>query len=121
MNLSDEEQQLYELSNFNGSSLGLDDDIMIFIGPTINVSHGARIKVSNNSKMNRCNDCFVITVPDMKIVGEINTKHINNKKLKKIKEFIELNETNIIDFCNAEKDVVGFITDLIKIKEENNE
>ena len=109
------DQELLEMSNYWGKNLGLDENIVIFIGPTTNTRHGARIKVSNISGKAKANDDgFSISVPDLKISGHINTKHITSKKLNSIFEFIELNKQGIIDICNQEIDTFEFIQKIVK-------
>ena len=109
------DDELFEMSNFKGSRFGLDDNIVIFIGLTVNTPHNARIKVSNiPSKISDCSDCFIITVPDLEIKGEVK-KHITSKKMDSIKAFIKINELVIMDFCNGVIDVSEFLDNIEKI------
>jgi len=114
------DEELLEMSNFWGDGLGLDENIVLWIGSSLSSKHGNRIKVSNipSKDMGTSRDCFSITVPDLNIIGDINTKHITTKKLKTIFGFIKLNEQTIIDFCEEKIDGIEFGKRLKKYNEE---
>lgn len=110
-----DEEELLEMANLWGKHTGL-DDVVIWIGSTIKANHGKRIKVSNiNSKIGSSLDCFTITIPELNIIGNINTKHITNKKLEKIFKFINLNIDAISDVCDEKIDTVEFISRMKKV------
>jgi len=112
-------EELLEMSNYWGGSLGLDDTIVLWIGSSRGEPHGNRIKVSNipGKSMGSSKNCFTITIPDLKIVGNVNTSHITSKKLKSIFGFIKLNEELLIDFCQENIDAIEFAKRLKKYYE----
>ena len=112
------EQELLEMSIFWGSDLGLDDDIVIWIGSVLSSKLGNRIKVSNiaGKGQGRSRDTFSITIPDLEIKGKVNTKHITAKKLSKIFDFIKLNMDLIIAFCQEEIDTIEFVQKVKKLE-----
>ena len=111
--LSDDE--LLEMANLYGKHTGL-DDVVIWIGSSLKSKHGRRIKVSNvNSKIRTSLDCFTITIPYFEIIGNVNTKHITQYKMNKIKEFIKLNMNIIYDICDEKIDTVDFINKMKKV------
>jgi len=115
-NQSLDDDELLEMANLWGKHTGL-DDVVIWIGSTIHSKHGKRIKVSNiNSKIGSSLDCFTITIPDLKIIGEVNTKHITKQKLDKIFNFINLNIDALSDVCDEKIDTVEFISRMKKVK-----
>jgi nucleotidyltransferase/DNA polymerase involved in DNA repair len=60
-------------------------------------------------------DCFTITIPELEIIGKVNTKHITQYKIDKIKDFIKLNMNIIIDICDEKIDTVDFINQMKKV------
>jgi len=115
-NQSLDDDELLEMANLWCKHTGL-DDVVIWIGSTIHSKHGKRIKVSNiNSKIGSSLDCFTITIPDLKIIGEVNTKHITKQKLDKIFNFINLNIDALSDVCDEKIDTVEFISRMKKVK-----
>ena len=110
------EQELLEMSNYWQDDTGLDNTIVLYMGSTVNTPHVPRIKVSNipGKSMGNSRDSFTITVPKLIIIGNINKKHINNKKLKTIFEFIMINEQAIIDISNEIISTGEFVKSLKK-------
>lgn len=110
------EEELFEMSNYWGDTLGLDENIVLWIGSAMLSKHGNRIKVSNipGKSMGSHMDCFTITIPDLKIIGNVNKKHITNKKLNSIFNFIKLNEELIIEICEQRIDTGEFLKRLKK-------
>ena len=100
------DQELFEMSNFWGSDLGLDENIVIWIGSVLSTQHngGNRIKVSNipGKGPGKGRSTFSILIPSLETDGKVNTKHITTKKLNKIREFIKLNMDLIIAYCQEE-------------------
>ena len=64
--------------------------------------HWKRIKISNKKHKFDKDDCFVLTIPELDIIGYRNEKTINNKTLSKIKIFITINMEYIDMFYNYE-------------------
>lgn len=93
------EDELFEMTNISQKTTGI-SDVIIWVGPHPK-QHGMRIKVSNIPNSFDPSDCFVITIPDFQIIGNINTKLITSEKLQQIKEFITLNIDVISDYSNS--------------------
>lgn len=109
------EDELFEMSNLYGNNTGL-DDIAIWVGSSLKSKHGKRIKVSNlKTKIGSSMDCFTITIPELKVIGRVNKKHITKDKMNKIFEFINLNMQIILDICDEKIDVVEFIQNMKKV------
>jgi len=114
-NQSLNDDELFEMANLHGKHTGL-DDVVIWVGSSLKSKHGKRIKVSNtNSKIGSSLDCFTITIPELEIIGKVNTKHITQYKMGKIKEFIILNMNIICDICDEKIDTVDFINQMKKV------
>jgi hypothetical protein len=92
------EDELLEMSNITDEDSGI-KNVVLWIGPNPTY-HGKRIKVSNIPNSFETTDCFTITIPDFKIIGNVNKKFITNKKIKQIIDFIELNMDSIIDYSD---------------------
>jgi hypothetical protein len=112
------EQELFEMANFWGSDLGLDDNIVLWIGSCLSSKYGNRIKVSNitGKVPGSSRDTFNITIPKLEVIGQVNTKHITTKKLNKIFDFIKLNMELIIAFCQEEIDTIEFVQKVKKLE-----
>lgn len=92
------DDELMEMANISPNKTGI-ENVYIWIGPNP-YSHWKRIKVSNVSWKFKKDDCFTLTIPDFKIIGEVNTKLINNDVLNQIKEFVNLNLKLINDYSD---------------------
>jgi hypothetical protein len=90
--------ELMEMANVSPRKTGI-QDVYIWFGPNPHY-HGKRIKVSNIPNKFSKEDCFTITIPDFKIIGDINKKLIDSNKLDKIKELINKNIKIIEDFSD---------------------
>jgi hypothetical protein len=110
--ISDEE--LMEMANISPKKTGI-DNVFLWVGPNP-VTHGKRIKVSNIPNKFSKDDCFTITIPEYKVVGNVNTKLISNKVLEDIILFIEINKNIIIDFSDEKISTDELIDNLISIK-----
>lgn len=109
--LSDDE--LLEMANITSSETGI-DDVVIWIGTSPSL-HGHRIKVSNIPNKISSDNLFTITIPDFNIIGDINSKFINNSKLNKIKEFLTINNESIIEYSEYKLSTKEFLDKLIKV------
>lgn len=109
------DDELFEMTNLYGNHTGL-DDVVIWVGSSLKSNHGKRIKVSNlKTKMGSSMDCFTITIPELKIIGRVNRKHITKDKMNKIFDFINLNMQIILDICDEKIDAVEFIQNMKKV------
>ena len=90
------------------------ENVVIWVGPNPEY-HGKRIKVSNIPNKFDGRDCFTLTIPDFKIIGEINKSLIDDRKLEQIKEFVMLNIDIINRYSDYEMSTEDFIDGLKKI------
>ena len=115
------DDELFEMSNYWGSDLGLDENIVIWIGSVLSSQHqyGNRIKVSNipGKGPGSSKDCFTITIPKLEVIGYVNKKHITSKKLNTIFGFIKLNMDLIIAYCQEEISGMEFSKNVEKYRE----
>lgn len=94
----DYDNELLEMANFTKKTTGI-EDVVIWIGPNP-PNHGKRIKVSNKINNFDPQETFTITIPDLKIIGEVNTKLISNQILEKIFDFINKNIEVISEYSD---------------------
>ena len=92
------DDELLEMANISSKKTGL-TNIYIWIGPNPHF-HGYRIKVSNIPDKFSKDDCFTITIPKLKIIGNVNRSFIDDKKIKNIFKFIKLNEEIIKQYSD---------------------
>ena len=108
-----DDNELMEMSNISSKTTGI-EGVVIWLGPNPHY-HGRRVKVSNDiGKFNRSN-CFTITLPDMNIIGDVNSNLIDSKKMEKIKKFISINMDVIIKYSDEEILTDEMINSLIKV------
>jgi hypothetical protein len=88
-NLTTNNDSLLEMANLNTNITGI-QNIIIWVGANP-PSQGKRIKVSNIANNWSQSDCFTITIPDLKIMGNVNKSLITSKIMKQIYKFIDLN------------------------------
>lgn len=106
-------EELMEMANVSPKKTGI-EDVYIWFGPNPHY-HGKRIKVSNVPNKFSKDDCFTITIPKFKIVGEYNDKLITSKVLSDIIRFVNLNIKAIEDFSDELISTDEFIDRLISI------
>jgi len=92
------EQELLEMANVTDETTGI-KNVVIWIGPPPTM-HGHRIKISNIPNKFDGSDCFVMTIPEFDIIGNVNKSFIKTETIEKIKEFVLLNMDLIIDYSN---------------------
>jgi len=107
------DDELLELANATEKKTGI-KNVVIWMGPPP-PKHSHRIKVSNIPNSFEIDNCFTITIPDFKIIGEVDNSFINKKKLDKIFEFIKLNMDNIILYSERKTETSDFLDNLIKV------
>ena len=101
------------------------ENIVIWVGnPPAN--HGHRIKISNTPNKFTPNDCFVITIPDKRVIGKVNKNLINNKTLEQLKTFVDNYGETIIYYLDNKIykqdlfDIIDGTKTLEQIFESNN-
>jgi len=108
-----QEQELLEMANVTDKTTGI-QDIILWIGPNPG-QHWKRIKVCNLKNTFDMSDCFTLTIPNFKIIGEVNTKLITTEILEKIKEFVNINYQVICDYSDYKISTKDFLENLKKI------
>jgi hypothetical protein len=107
------DDELMEMANISPNKTGI-KDVFIWVGPNPN-SHWKRIKVSNVQNKFDKNDCFTITIPDFKVIGEPNSKLITKNILEDIIKFIQLNMQLILDYSDEKISTDELIDNIQKI------
>jgi len=101
------EQELLEMANITSKTTGI-ENVVIWIGPNPS-NHWKRIKISNIPNKFDGKDCFILTIPDFKEIGERDKSVINDDKLEQIKNFVSIN----IDVINDYSDYLISTEDLL--------
>ena len=109
------EQELLEMVNITYKKTGI-DNVVIWIGPNLKY-HGKRIKISNIPNYFKIDNCFTMTIPDFKIIGDHDKKFITNKVIEQIKLFVELNIDIINSYSDYEISTEDLLDNLKQIKE----
>jgi len=66
------------------------------------------VKISNIKNDCSGKNCFIITLPELNIIGEIDKTYITNEKLKQIKEFLIKNMNVLINYDDETDDTGDF-------------
>lgn len=74
-----------------------------------------RIKVSNLPNAFSRDDCFTITLPDLKIIGQPNNELITNEIMIDIIKFLKLNMILICDYSDQKIATDIFFNRIVKI------
>jgi hypothetical protein len=106
------EQELLEMANATEKVTGI-SNVVLWMGPNPS-GHWKRIKVSNVPNKFDGKNCFTITIPDFKIIGDVN-KFITVEKLEEIQKFVTLNMQLIIDYSDYKIETLDFLLNLKKI------
>lgn len=104
----DIDNELLEMANFTKKTTGI-DDVVIWLGP------GNRIKVSNKPNSFDTYDTFTITIPDLEIIGDVNTKFIKQSVLNKIYDFIKSNIQVIEEYSDRKISTEDLIERIKKV------
>ena len=107
------DEELMEMVNVSPKKTGV-KDVYIWFGPNPHF-HGRRVKISNVPNKYSKTDCFTLTIPKFRIIGQYNDKFITTEVLEKIKDFINLNLKLIEDFSDEKISTDEFIDNLISI------
>jgi hypothetical protein len=110
------EQELMEMANVGPKTTGI-DNVVIWVGPNPG-QHWKRIKISNIPNRIDDKDLFVLTIPDFKIIGNVNTKFITSKIMEQIKKWVVDHMQAIIDYSDKKLLTDDFIEAL---KKKSNE
>jgi hypothetical protein len=91
-----ENDLLYEMARVGPTRHGI-ENVIIWVGET-NKQHGLRVKVSNIPNKMRIEDSFVIMMPSLDYDPSQVAKWITPKIMKKILEWIKLNQQLLYDY-----------------------
>jgi hypothetical protein len=105
--------ELFEMANFTKKTTGI-EDVVIWIGPNP-PQHGRRIKVSNKPNSFDIYDTFTISIPDLEIIGDVDTKFIKKDKLNQIFEFINNNIEVISEYSDRKISTEELIEKIKKV------
>lgn len=105
------EQELLEMANVDYETTGI-PKVVLWVGPHPG-QHWMRIKVSNTPDKYSPSDNFVITIPEFRIIGNVNEKFITQDILDSIKYWIRLNFKAIKQYSNYKLSTKRFL-DLLK-------
>ena len=105
--------ELFEMANFTKKTTGI-EDVVIWIGPNP-PQHGRRIKVSNKPNSFDIYDTFTISIPDLEIIGDVDTKFIKKDKLNQIFEFINNNIDVISEYSDRKISTEELIEKIKKV------
>ena len=86
----------FELTNISGAATGL-GNVVIWIAPIL-PNQNKRIHVSNVPSKSYAGDTFIITIPDLEIIGDVNRSFIDGQKLEQIRAWVVLNQKAIEDY-----------------------
>ena len=100
---------LYEMANFTKEDTGLNP--VVFLSPKM-ASHGCRIKVSNTIGKMTADDTFSISIPDLKIYGEMKLKI---KDLDQVLNWAAANGDIILQYWNSKISTKTLANSLIKL------
>ena len=109
--ITDEEKMT--LTDISPRQIGI-KDVFIWVGSNPH-THDRRIKVSNVPNDFHGKDCFTMTIPDFKIIGEPNRKVVTAEIMSDIRKFIELNMQLIYDYSDDKMATDQFFDKIVGI------
>ena len=92
----EQDDVLHEMANLGSHNHGI-QDVVIWVGKA-NKQHGLRVKVSNIKNRWNNDDNFIIQIPSLDYDPSRVAKWITPEIMKKIKEWIVLNQQLLFDF-----------------------
>ena len=106
--------QLLEMANIHSQTHGI-DGVVLWVGRAAK-QHGLRIKVSNARNRYDWENSFVIQMPSLDYDHSQVAKWIDAKTMKKILEWIKLNQQLLYDYENGKiDDTVEFLDKISKV------
>ena len=94
----EQDDVLHEMSNLGPADHGI-NDVVIWVGKA-NKQHGLRVKISNSKNRWNNDDNFVIQMPSLDYDPSQVARWITTDIMKKIQEWIVLNQQVLYDFEN---------------------
>ena len=107
------DEELMTLTDISPRQTGI-ENIFIWVGFNPHIQD-RRIKVSNVSNDFHGKDCFTMTIPDFKIIGEPNRKVVTTDIMNDIAKFVEINLQLIYDYSDEKIGTVDFFDKIVKI------
>jgi len=104
----EQDDVLHEMANLGKEDHGI-DDVVIWVGKA-NKRHGLRVKISNVKNRWSNDDNFVIQMPNLDYDPSQVARWITYDIMKKIKEWIALNQKVLYDF---ETDKIMYTRDFL--------
>lgn len=113
-NFSVDDSDFETMTSISKMTHGMDGVIM-WLGPNKKYKNNI-VKISNTPNDKRGDDCFIMSLKDFKIYGNLNKSFIDDELILKIKSFLSKNMKTILDFYkNTDKySTSKFIDNLIK-------
>ena len=109
--ITDEEKMT--LTDISPRQTGIKD---VYVWAGVNPhTYDRRIKVSNVPNDFHGKDCFTMTIPDFKIIGEPNKNVVTDGIMNDIVKFVELNLQLIYDYSDEKIDTVEFFDKIVGI------
>ena len=109
--ITDEEKMT--LTDISPEQIGI-EDVYIWVGANPH-TQDRRIKVSNIPNDFHGKDCFTMTIPDFKIIGNPNPELITDDIMKDIIKFVELNLQLIYDYSDEKMATDEFFDKIVGI------
>ena len=92
--------ELCDMISMSGEIIGF-PEITIWIGQNPENIKDKRVKISNVPNKYDGKDCFEISIPNLKIKGNINKNFITDEKMKKLIKFIKINMNLILKYSTS--------------------
>jgi hypothetical protein len=93
-------EELSDMASISDKKTGI-KDVVVWIGPNPNNIRNIRVKISNLPRRPDGKNCFEITLPSMKVIGNVNKNFITNEKMEDIFNFIKLNMNIIVEYSTT--------------------
>jgi hypothetical protein len=89
------------------------DQVVIWVGADPKNRHRHRVKICNDPSGLKSKNLFIISIPELKITGDVNHTVITALKLKQIKQWLRKNMKTIIAYSENEIDTGQLFEKLI--------
>jgi hypothetical protein len=107
------DEELMTMTDISTRKTGI-KDVVIWVGHNPH-TNDKRIKVSKQLKARSKDDCFTITIPEFKVLGNPNKELITDDVMKDIRTFVELNMQLIFDYSDEKMTTDEFFDKIVGI------
>ena len=107
------DEELMTLTDISPRQTGI-ENVYIWVGSNPH-TYDRRIKVSNVPNDFHGIDCFTMTIPAFKIIGEPNRKVVTKNIMKDIVKFVEINLQLIYDYSDEKMATDEFFDKIVGI------